>query len=127
MRTKKLTTKQRDALDLLVYDLDELDNKPRRLFSALIEFVGAFLEEKTLDDKEHKIEVMDSIDEAERNYYSFLRIPEVMEDVGESVKVVKRKLTSRAEPENREDSYIIEKTCNEMAKEMLNRLVDHLD
>ena len=125
----KINKKQKEAIEKLTYDLDELDNKPRRLFSALITFADAFLDDNSLDNKEHKLEVMDSIDEFERAYYRYLRVPQIMKDVGESVKVVNRKLLSRKldDEDPYKNRYIIEKTCKEIAKEILNRLVDHLD
>lgn len=39
---KKLTTKQNKAIELLLLDLDELENKPRRLFYALEQLAFAF-------------------------------------------------------------------------------------
>lgn len=39
---KKFTTKQLKAIECLILHLDELENKPRRLFYALEEFALAF-------------------------------------------------------------------------------------
>lgn len=39
---KQFTKKQEDAINLLITDLDELENKPRRLYDALEKFAIAF-------------------------------------------------------------------------------------
>jgi len=42
MKNRRYTKKQKDAIEHVVVMLDELDNKPRRLYSALREFAAAF-------------------------------------------------------------------------------------
>lgn len=59
---KKYTKKQREAIDALLYDLDELENKPRRLFYALEQFAFAF----------EKDDAIPSIREAQDLMYSHI-------------------------------------------------------
>lgn len=63
---KKYTKKQKDAIDGIRYNLDELDNKPRRLYSALREFVDAFLDK----DRKQTAKIMARIDQAETSWYT---------------------------------------------------------
>jgi len=60
---KKLTKEQLKAVDDLVFDLDELENKPRRLYYALEKFAFAF-------DKD---DAVPSIREAQDLMYSHIR------------------------------------------------------
>ena len=57
----KYTKKQLDAINKLIVFLDELDNKPRRLFSALIEFAEVF-----------KPSAIPSIKDAEMGHYYYV-------------------------------------------------------
>ena len=59
---KKLNKQQAEALETLLTDLDELENKPRRLFYALEKFAFAFKKE----------DVVPSIREAEDLMYQHI-------------------------------------------------------
>lgn len=67
--TKKYNKKQHDAISGLVCDLDELDNKPRRLYQALREFALAFLEKEDSRDKKYRARIINRIDQAEKTWY----------------------------------------------------------
>jgi len=121
----KLTKQQKTAVEYLKYDMDELDNKPRRLFESLRKFANAFLE-----DEEHRNDVLDSIDEWEDHYYRFLNIPDMMKDIADASKNTKRELGSRKETkwmsdENR-SNYCdgLDEGCDEMTKKAIAILVD---
>jgi RecJ-like exonuclease len=88
----KFTKKQKEAISYLQYDLNELDNKPRRLFSSLIKFAEEFV-----DDKEYLNEVKDSIQEFEVHYYSFLQTSDLASDIIKTNRKVKRELLSNKE------------------------------
>lgn len=62
---KTYTKSQRDAVDHVVGMLDELDNKPRRLYSALRELGDAFISK----DSKYKTAVLNRLDQAERAWY----------------------------------------------------------
>lgn len=97
-KMKKLTKKQLSALESLIYDLDELDNKPRRLFSSLREVADVFLSGKAYEDyqgKKHKKKVLSSIDQFEEYYYLFLNIPEIIKEVADAIISTKRELMEK--------------------------------
>ena len=58
----KYTKKQKDAIDSLLCYLDELEDKPRRLFWALQELAIAF----------DKKEAIPSLREAQEQFYKYL-------------------------------------------------------
>jgi len=129
---KKYTKKQIEAISYLVSDLDELDNKPRRLFESLRKVVEEFIiaDKKDKEGKEYKLEILDSIDEFERIYYRFLNVPDLMRDVGQSSKDTIRELTSRKEiaymDDDSQSSYCrgVEEACQEMVKNLVADLLD---
>ena len=130
---KKLNKKQLTAVEYLVIDIDELDNKPRRLFQALRGIAEAFLENKTLNDKEHKAEVIDSINQFEESYYLYLNTPEIMKSVGQASHEVKRELTSEKatmyDDDKDNSGYVwgVKKACNLMAKKIISEMADFND
>ena len=69
----KLNKKQKEALEDLILNLDELDNKPRRLFSALIDFTKVFVEDS--DD------IIDRLDDAQLSYYSYWTQPDLLAEL----------------------------------------------
>lgn len=66
---KKYSKEQVNAIEKLICNLDELDNKPRRLYSALRKFATAFISSKTKEDKEGFASVINRIDQAEDTWY----------------------------------------------------------
>jgi hypothetical protein len=122
----KLNKKQTTAISNLKYDIDELDNKPRRLFDSLRGFAEAFLE----DDEEHLNEVIDSINQYEDYYYLFYSVPEIMKEIGVSARETKRELLSVSKNEDMSDdefSYYsdgVNNACNEMVKKIINNLAE---
>lgn len=81
----KLTKKQEKALKHLLLDLDELENKPRRLFHALEEFAFAF-------EKEDCVPI---IREAQDGYYDFWDKGEFLKDIIHTLKKFKIKTWKR--------------------------------
>lgn len=67
---KTLTKKQRKALKSLIFNLNELDNKPRRLYQSLYDFADVFIEDK----EANKASILLSIIEAQRSYYTSIDI-----------------------------------------------------
>lgn len=129
----KYTKQQEEAIGTLKSYIDELDNKPRRLFYALRNYVEAFIivDKKDFDGVEHKNNVLDSIDEFENTYYNFFGLPNVMEFLAKSVKNTKRELISRNNPtytETEQELSAYKRGVNEatekLGKKMLEDLID---
>lgn len=64
MKTK-YTKKQFQAIENLINNLGEIDNKPHRFFRAMREFVWEIVPEKEFCDAKYKAEIVDSIEETE--------------------------------------------------------------
>ena len=91
VKKKKISEKQKkDAVECVVSDLDELHNKPRRLFSSL-----EFLAMSFLKDDDHRKEVLDDIDEWEEWYYKKFDFYNLVDQIASDSADVKRKLLSR--------------------------------
>jgi len=79
---KKFNKKQLEAIDTLKWNIDELDNKPKRLFNALREFAIAFLDIKKEDEQKETLEsTIKKINEFERLYYTQISLPEMASDI----------------------------------------------
>lgn len=128
---KKITKQQREAIEYLQLDLDELMNKPRRLFGALRKFAEAFPKH----DQEYTNEILDSIDEFERGYYLHANIPDMTRFLMEHSRKTLKELTSRkreSEMYNPKEDYVsgfragveeaIKVLTNKMAKEIIDEL-----
>jgi hypothetical protein len=126
---KKYTKRQHEAISALLCDLDELSNKPRRLFSALREFVLAFTDESK---KEYDVEVLSKIDEWEEDYYKHINSTHVLEVVGRAARDTRRELNreryegGRSEEEFSKFASGVNEATKKMAKSILERLVDEL-
>lgn len=127
---KKLTKAQRTALWGLVYDLDELDNKPRRLFASLRDVAKAFLSEKHPAHKEHKEEIISSIDQFEELYYKRrFELPMLVERIAsisiELSRELKKEFPKYYEEEER-DAYMqgARDARRMMAKQIINEAFD---
>ncbi len=107
---KKFTKKEIDAIEKLIYDLDELDNKPSRLFCSLINFADVFLPEKTSNELEHKNKVIESIEEFQDIYYEDFKLSDILERSYDYFKILKRQLSSR---NNKMIKTIREEAANE--------------
>lgn len=81
----KLTKKQQKALEFLVNDLDELDNKPRRLFHALEAFAIEF----------DVVDAIPGIREAQDRYYEYNIKGEIIKDIYSSLIDYKRSVWKR--------------------------------
>ncbi len=101
---KKLNKKQLAAVESLSLNLDELTNKPRRLFGALSKFAEAFC-----GDKGFLHEVLDSIDDFEKGYYFHLNRPDLVRDAVHNGEETQKELLSRkamSEKYNQEEQHL---------------------
>lgn len=92
--TKKYNKAQHKAISGLVCDLDELDNKPRRLYAALRDFALAFLEEETKHDKKYRLKIINRIDQAERTWYDQANFENEFSEILRGIRRKKNDLTS---------------------------------
>ena len=126
----KYTAKQRKEIDGLVCMLDELPNKPRRLFQALREFADAFLQ------KDHAVNVISDIDEWEEDYYKNIGRSWIVEKVAQKARSTRKELSKKSfdylktESEKMEArSYFkkgVDEATKEMAKSVIAELIDEL-
>lgn len=128
----KLNKEQSEAIEMLTCDLDELSNKPRRLFSAIRGVAEAFL----TDDKERLDRVLDDIDEWEEMYYAYHRQNTNLDNIARKSKEIKKELQSRKNTgrfmEGYSDAYIsgykagVEDAVNKMGAEIITKLLDNI-
>ena len=97
---KKYTKAQKNAIESLVIMIDELDNKPRRLFESLHEIANAFIEDET-----HKAEINSSIHEWESNYYRVKNRGQLAQDIFESLAETIRELNLTEEKRKEPTTY----------------------
>lgn len=76
----KYTKKQNEAIDTLLCYLDELDNKPKRLFGALYEIAVAFNKEGAIP----------SLKTAEEEFYGYISHGERFDLLFETLKDFKQ-------------------------------------
>jgi hypothetical protein len=76
-KQRKFTKEQLEAIEKLEYDIDELDNKPCRLFSSLRNFADSFAD----GDEETRDCSIESINELENLSYLLLSLPQMSEDI----------------------------------------------
>lgn len=128
MKQRKFTKNQLKIIENLIYHLDELDNKPRRLFNSLFEFTEEFIE-----DEEHKFEILDSLCEFQDVYYNFRNYPQIVEMVLRSQKAVNRSLLSHGNKDTQnaldegrfsEREWAVKDATEAMAKEIIERLIE---
>lgn len=112
--------KQKEAINSLVVMIDELDNKPRRLFESLREVAAAFLK-----DDDHRQDVVSSIDQFEEYYYLFKNIPEMVRGVAQASIDVKRELMKKSQREEKQ-FYIYESGVDDCRKEMSKKIIEYL-
>ncbi len=85
---RKFTKAQLKAVSAVENDLDELSNKPYRLFHSLEKMAIAFLSE----DEEHLKQVLADLLEAQDSYYKFKNIPSMLVDSADICRDVKKEL-----------------------------------
>lgn len=93
----KLSKKQKEAISNLVGDLDELSDKPRRLFSSLINFADSFLEKNTLEEKERYKEVVADLKEFQDFYYKNINSCLLLELNGKMARETRKELIKNME------------------------------
>ena len=131
--TVKQLKKQKEAISGLVCMLDELSNKPRRLFSALEEFAEAFL----VDDCQLKLKdsIIDDIDQWEDDYYKNIGNGFTLEMIARHSRDVKKELKSREHTAShymRNEDYIdgyksgVEDTTTKLTKKIIDEIVDEI-
>ena len=133
---KKYTKKQKEAVDNLACMIDELNNKPRRLFNSLIKFADVFL-----IDKEQKAETMDTIRDFERRYYMFYTLSDIASDLLQNSNNVIRELTGEVAfnkisyPEKTEErrrlfseySQGVEDACRLLSEKMIKEIIKNIN
>jgi hypothetical protein len=119
----KFNKKQIRAIENLIYDLDELDNKPRRLYGALRD-----LAKVTIEDKEQLIEILSSLDEAERYQYFFMNLPDIAEDIFEQKMRTERELLHRKEEDKKTEAeaYEYKKGVGDATKSYSKKMLESL-
>jgi hypothetical protein len=130
---KKLTAKQKKAIGSLVCMLDELSNKPRRLFDELRNVSNVFLSSTV--EQEHLSEILSDIDEWESDYYKKYSITSYIQGVANKCKEIKKKLLSRTAIDGlyqKDASYIsgyedgVTAACEITAKEIIIEALEEL-
>ena len=127
---KEFNKKQIEAIEYLKNDLNELSNKPRRLFSSLERFADAFVERETPEEKENYNDVVSEICEFQEIYYKNIRSYSILEDSGRVARSVRKELFKKADKEWKDEvnAYkqgVIDATKN-MAIEFNNNLINEL-
>lgn len=125
-RSYKFTKEQYEAITDLKCMIDELRNKPRRLFSSLEKFAIAFLEPKS----KHLYQVIDDIDEWEHQYYVNYNIPHTVKDVLEELREINKELTSEEkeygwsddQKEKQRENYLIRDGIRKAMREIGPRI-----
>jgi enoyl reductase-like protein len=127
----KFNKKQLTAIDNLVYNIDELDNKPRRLFDSLQEIAESFIVEE--DRKDELKTIIKRINEFERFYYMIIGLPEIAKDIMECRMETDRELFKLFEEQKNkyEEGYDngfnngIEESSKIYCQKMLKRLAEY--
>ena len=125
----KLNKEKKEALESLVYDLDELSNKPRRLFSSLYKFVDAFIDDK---DKEHKGDILADIMEWQDMFYNNVNNYSILEECGRASRETRKELTKKILFDDLEDDYYrgyengVKEATKKMALIMTKELIEEL-
>jgi len=123
----KFTTKERDAINGVLGNLDELDNKPRRLYHALRGFATTF---HNGDDhykaKENHVDILISIDEAEQRYYLGNSIKShILYNLDNSINNILREEAKYAYLHDEKfDEYATKKLLNKLASKIITNIFD---
>lgn len=128
----KYTKKQHDAISGLACMLDELQNKPRRLFSSLRSFAEAFT---TKGQEDHTDSILDDLDDWENEYYRTFMSRQLINEIAKKSQDVRRELTSRKEMKGFRDiealyvqGYIggVKDACKRLTKEIITETLEDL-
>ena len=124
---KKLTKKQEKALEYLIMDLDELSNKPRRLFSSFGKFVKAFIE------KDEQPRILADINEWEDFYYTSIISSSVLEEIGRACRSTKREMREEYAKYHKDDMdglnshmYTVSEATKSIAKKLTDSIIDEI-
>ena len=119
----KLNKQQIKALEGLIYNMDELSNKPRRLFSSLAEFAAQFCDKEILQN------ILADIDEWEDYYYKRFTVNQLLNEAMRIAKDVKKQKCSHKDIGYYEDDAQRRAFKNGMevsSKEILRKLNEHI-
>jgi hypothetical protein len=121
MKNNNFTKKQLETIENLECDLDELSNKPHRLFESLRDFAQQFVE----DEEKLKIS-LGSLDEFQRLYYQMLRLPGMSDDIIRAgMEVNKELIVSEYDlPDDYKNGY--EEGCKDATKAYCKKILDNL-
>lgn len=92
MKTR-YTKEQKEAIESLRCNLNELENKPRRLYASIRKFAEAFYNKER---RNQYLKVIATIDQAEQNFYSRYVVERTALGSSTSVKFKAQYLTSEA-------------------------------
>ena len=114
---RKFTKKQLEAIDMLILDIDELVNKPRRLYHSLEDFAFAF----------DKKDAVPSIREAQNLMYRHKSEGEIYSDLFDSLRVFiieEWEWQVKYSPDSFDSSYAKIRGAEEFVKKHIKRLVE---
>jgi hypothetical protein len=138
-KPQKFTKEQLDAIHSIKVNIDELSNKPRRLFYALEQFAYAFWQDTKEEQKQLGF-IVSKIREAQEYYYHDINTEMLLEECGNQARKTRLELNEKIICE--EFNYIKDKKergqyeegykqgVNEatkmMAKGLVNEFIDEL-
>lgn len=116
---RKFTKKQLETIENLECDLDELSNKPHRLFKSLGNFAQQFIE----DEEKLKIS-LESLEEFHRLYYQMLKLPGMSDDIIRAgMEVNKELIISEYDlPDDYKNGH--EEGCKDSTKKYCKKILD---
>ena len=147
--TKTFTVEQWDAIKSVFWNLDELDNKQRRLYSALRQFIIDFnsidvanpfeLNQNYFSQDKQSFELLDTIDEAERMFYNSKNAGHLSNALYQCIGKVKKELLwnkqqSKWKQNRTEEQFnsffwtyqqAVEEATSLLGKEMIQELIDN--
>jgi len=124
-KNHKFSAVERRAISGLLCDLDELDNKPRRLYSALKDFAFAFFSsDDHYKEKSNHSDIIMSIEEAEDRYYLGNSIQStLLYNMNEDINNIIREETKQAyEHDEKFDEYHAKRILNKLAMKVVEKV-----
>lgn len=124
---KKFTKKQREAVEYLALDMDELSNKPRRLFSSFRRFIEAFIE------GDRQPEIIADMNQWEEYYYASINDCSVLQELGNACRRTKRDMREDYIKYHKDDMenfnsymYTVDETVKSVAKKLAESIINDI-
>jgi len=127
----KLNKKQLSSVESLVWNLDELSNKPRRLFKSLYDLTNAFF----VKDDEHKLEILADLEEWQEMYYKNINSSYLIEQIARKSRDIRKELLGKDTLKNNckdNDEFIdgyskgVKDTVEKLRKEIIIELLEEI-